>query len=66
MNTKRITGVIFLLLAIIPLHFGFLKAENYGNITGLIGLLGTLFLVFVGYGLFDSSFSNTTSHDEQH
>jgi uncharacterized membrane protein len=67
MNTKKIIGIVLWLVAFaIPARCGLLETEEVSNITGLIGFVAFIFLLFVGYYLVDSSSSSTSADGHGH
>jgi hypothetical protein len=60
MNTKKLLAIAVWLIAFaIPARYGLLETEGVGNITGLIGFVSFVALIFLGYYLMDSSSDNS-------
>lgn len=67
MNSKKIIGIVLWLVAFaIPARYGLLETEEVSNITGLIGFVAFIFLLFVGYYLVDTSSSGTSTGEHGH
>jgi hypothetical protein len=63
MNTKKIIGLLLWVVAFaIPFKFALLNTEEVDNITGLVGFVVFLALVFTGYALVDSSSASSGEH----
>jgi len=66
MNVKRILGLLAMLVGfLIPFQYSYLDISVNNNVIGLIGFIGFITLVFVGYALVDSSYPKPVASEQE-